>query len=111
MLILQKHGIESDKVYRGTGTTPVWSSNNSGVTEQQLYDGATYKLEEIVSYFRVRLIHALQDGNQDLEFDISDGNATMFKEQRKKFGKCFTFDPESAEEEIEHGIYYVRIKL
>ena len=55
--VLQEHGIESVKRYNWKVDLN-WSSNQTNVTESQLFDVATYDLDEIVKRFYIRFFKA-----------------------------------------------------
>ena len=55
--VLQEHGIESVKKYNYKKDLN-WSSNQTNVTESELFDLATYDLDEIVKRFYIRFFKA-----------------------------------------------------
>ena len=114
--VLQANGILSSTNYRGTekpesnGNDLTWSSNNSLVNPQMLFDAATFTLGEMITYFLIRLIKAKDTGDNMILVNTSNQNGpSFFKEYRRQTGKCYSFHPD--EHIAELGVYYIRIKL
>ena len=76
-----------------------------------LFHESTYKLEEIVTYFLIRLIRNDASGKNMVLVDTSNQNdsANVFKEYRRQTGKCYSFHPNKLIASL--GIYYIRMKL
>ena len=55
--ILQAHGIRDIKNYNYK-TNLVWSSNNTNITESELFDKVTYQFSELVQTVKIRYFRA-----------------------------------------------------
>ena len=86
-----------------------WSSNDTNVDEETLFQQATYSLHEIVERIYIRYIQANSEGKTNTEISV-DGTSNSFKEQRHRgFGRCYTLHPER--DILELGVYYLKAWL
>ena len=86
-----------------------WSSNDTSVTEETLFQNATYKLDEIVQKIYIRYIQANDDGKTNTLISV-DGTSDSFKEQRHRgFGRCYTLHPDKTIRN--QGVYYLKAYL
>ena len=104
------HGIISKERYNdGKKYGLVWESNDTSVSQQTLFNLATYDIHEIVKQLRVRFLKADKNGKTRTNIRL-DANSTSIKEQRhRKFGRCYTFLPEQYI--LSLGVYYVKAYL
>ena len=51
----QKHGIPDRDFYNSNSETLTWSSNHSGVSEKELFDKATFSIEDVFGKVYIRL--------------------------------------------------------
>ena len=86
-----------------------WSSNNSLINEQRLFEELTYKLGELVQYFLIRTIRAKENGENMIVVNTSINEFGVFREYRRQTGKCYSFHPNDDIAGL--GIYYIRMKL
>jgi hypothetical protein len=86
-----------------------WTSNDTSITENELYYLVTYNLTEVVKEIYVRYTKRNEHGDLRTVVDI-DHNSRSFKEQgHRYFGRCYTFNPKENGEQ--HGIYYIKASL
>ena len=93
-----------------------WTSNDTHVNSQALFDAATFSFREIVKSLSVRTI---SEDDDKVHFRIfpkkvkANGTNEIdspFVEQRhRKYGRCYTFYPENDLQKL--GIYYIDIEL
>ena len=87
-----------------------WTSNQTHVTEQQLFDEATYTFQELVKYFMIRRAKLDKENKNAVRLNLSAELPSTIKEHRhRKFGKCFTYIAD--EDKDDCGVYYIQIKL
>jgi len=102
-----------------------WSSNQTGVNERDLFDLATYSMEEIIKRIYVRFFIVIKDVissqmtssqadengdfNRDLDLSSSESQANVKERRHRKFGKCYTIHPE--ESILQLGVYYILLHL
>ena len=86
-----------------------WTSNNTLLSQQQLFKDATYSLNELVRKVKVRHLDA-NDQGQFSEILVLEDNAKWVSEQyHRKFGRCYTFYPDENMQSL--GIYYITLQL
>ena len=86
-----------------------WTSNDTSITESELYDLVTYNLTEMVKEIYVRFTEPNANGKLRNLVDINN-NSSSFKEQgHRYFGRCYTFHPKPNGEQS--GIYYMKASL
>ena len=104
--LLKENGISDVKRYNNAKKyNLVWSSNDTTVDDESLFQQATYSLAEIVQRIYVRFITADSNGKTATEINL-DGRSNSFKEQRhRKFGRCYTLQPEKYIRKL--GVYYL----
>ena len=86
-----------------------WTSNDTSITESELYDLVTYNLTEMVKEIDVRYTEPNANGKLRSLVDINH-NLSSFKEQgHRYFGRCYTFHPKENAEQP--GIYYIKATL
>ena len=56
--VLVANGIEDRQHYYHSTKLETWSSNNTNITEPELFEEATYSFDEIISTFYVRMNRA-----------------------------------------------------
>ena len=108
----QTHGIDSTKLYNGrpTNTNLTWRSNKSDVTEEEVFDEATYNFNELVAYFRIRTVKENENNEYGRVLNITEKLPDTIHEQRHRvFGKCYTFIATKGIKNL--GVYYIKIKL
>ena len=86
-----------------------WSSNNTEITSNQLFNDATYSFSEIVKSLSVRTI--FEDANKEFKFrvDINETRGSIVEQRHRGFGRCYTYCPETSVKNL--GVYYIKIKL
>ena len=88
----------------------IWKSNNTNVTEQDIYNQAAYKFKDIVASFRVRSVKTNKKGEYSTYLNFTRTLPPTIKEQRHRgFGKCYTYLAPNDTKEL--GVYYIMIKL
>ena len=110
LFLSKQHGISPVKKYNdGRKYNLSWSSNDTNVDEETLFQQATYSLDEIVKRIYIRYIQANADGKTNTVISV-DGTSHSFKEQRHRgFGRCYTLHP--APEILKLGVYYLKASL
>ncbi len=104
--MFQAHGISSTTNYNNK-VNMTWSSNDSSVSEEELFKLSTYEVEEIFKEVFIRYFKADDQGEFSEKLKL-DGSETSFVEQRhRSFGRCYTLHPDRRH----LGIYYMRFKL
>ena len=83
-----------------------WSSNDSQVTEKQLFDEAAPALTDIIDELKVRFMRANKNGRSYVTM-MDQANYRTYP--HRKYGKCYTFQPE--EDTLKLGIYYIKATL
>ena len=86
-----------------------WSSNDTRVNEETLFKLATYNLTEIVEKIYVRFIAAKDDGTINTWLQLDEESHSVKEQRHRKFGRCYTFDPEKYIRDLE--VYYTRMYL
>ena len=86
-----------------------WSSNDTSINQQSLFEGITYNLTEVVQHVYIRFLN--QDENQQNgKFIDLINSPDAFKEKtHRNFGRCYTFHPDIRIRQL--GVYYVQVKL
>ncbi|XP_040580132.1 uncharacterized protein [Lepeophtheirus salmonis] len=88
-----------------------WTSNNSDVSPLQLYDTASYTLNELVGQFYIRYFCKIA-GIFGKEIPVRQDNPRMFTEQRhRSYGKCYTIYPGYQLKVKERAVYYMHLKF
>ena len=86
-----------------------WTSNDTTVSHKQLFNKATYSLNEIIKRLLVRTIFADKHGGYTFEVDVSKRQESLIEQRHRAFGRCYTFHPEKKLRGL--GIYYVKAEL
>ena len=107
-VLFQRNGIASIKKYNYK-TNLNWSSNDSGVTQQQLFLEATYNLDEIAKKIQIRFIRADANGTFQTSLDLIDSQSWITEQRHRKFGRCYTIYPDDFTRSL--GIYYIKFEL
>ena len=111
---LQKNGIPSIGHY-SSSKVKNWTSNDTGVTPQQLFLDATYSFNERIRGIKVRyLVSNHTTGSISEWLNINELNSgqesDLVTEQRHRtLGRCYTLQLD--ESRLRRGVYYVKIKL
>ena len=88
----------------------IWKGNDTNVTEQDIFNMASYKFEDIVSSFKIRTVKTNENGKYSTHLNFTHTLPQSMKEQRHRgFGKCYTFIARNDTKEL--GVYYITIKL
>ena len=104
----QKNGIASPDNYHTVGKILRWSSNDSSISPEKLFDEITQSVTDIVSQIDIRMFKQNNEGSDAVT--ITNINGLDWKEQRhRRFGKCYTFRPDK--EIRDRGIYYIKFEL
>ena len=106
--MFQRNGIASIKKYNYK-TNLNWSSNDSGVTQQQLFLEATYNLDEIAKKIQIRLIRSDENGTFLKSLDLFNSQKWITEQRHRKFGRCYTMYPDDFTRSL--GIYYIKFQL
>ena len=86
-----------------------WTSNDTSITESELYNLITYNLTEVIKKIYVRFIVPNANSKSWTLVDINH-NSSSFKEQGyRTFGRCYTFYPKEIAKEA--GVYYIKASL
>ena len=107
-VLFQRNGIASTKKYNYK-TNLNWSSNDSGVTQQQLFLEATYNLDEIAKKIQIRLIRSDENGTFLKSLDLFNSQKWITEQRHRKFGRCYTMYPDDFTRSL--GIYYIKLQL
>ena len=107
-VLFQRNGIASIKKYNHK-TNLNWSSNDSGVTQQQLFLEATYNLDEIAKKIQIRLIRSDENGTFLKSLDLFNSQKWITEQRHRKFGRCYTMYPDDFTRSL--GIYYIKFQL
>ena len=107
-ILLQRNGIASIQQYNHK-TNLDWSSNDSSVTEQQLFLEATYNLDEIAKKIQIRLIRSDENGTFLKSLDLFNSQKWITEQRHRKFGRCYTMYPDDFTRSL--GIYYIKFQL
>ena len=126
--VLLAHGIASEKRYNYK-TDLNWSSNQTGVTESELFHLASRNLSEIVKRVYIRYFKAdvrykyvciqshvmknafQEEGSTNVVLNLDDPatNPSIQEQRHRGFGRCYTLYP--AEEILKLGVYYYKMDL
>ena len=106
--MFQRNGIASIQHYNHK-TNLNWSSNDSSVTEQQLFLEATYNLDEIAKKIQIRLIRSDENGTFLKSLDLFNSQKWITEQRHRKFGRCYTMYPDNFTRSL--GIYYIKFQL
>ena len=86
-----------------------WKSNNTNVTQQQLFLDATFSLNEILKKLYIRFIKADDEGKFNEELDLINYHNWITEQRHRKFGRCYTLSPDDRMRGL--GIYYIKFEL
>ena len=109
-----------------------WTSNDTSVSETELFEKATYEVDELVKRFYVRFFKANPvsynfsilfvgiwyskeffskdlDLSTNTKLELSNDNPSIQEQRHRSFGRCYTIYP--AENIRSVGIYYYKIDL
>ena len=86
-----------------------WTSNDTEISKQQLFNDATYSLEEIVKRIKVRTIFDDIHGTHTFEVDLNKIQDTITEQRHRAFGRCYTYHPEERMRKL--GIYFINAEL
>ena len=104
----QAHGIPSVKNYNYKKNLN-WTSNDTTVGQELLFNMVTYSVNEIIKLLSVRTIFADGHGRYTFEVDISKKQESLIEQRHRSFGRCYTFHPEKKLRDL--GIYYIKAEL
>ena len=108
LFILQKNAIKSVRNYNFKHDLN-WNSNDTNITDQQLFTKSTFALTEIVKRLKVRTIFSDSHGTYSFEIDLNMAIDSFTEQRHRLFGRCYTYHPEHKFREL--GIYYMNIEL
>ena len=88
-----------------------WSSNDTNVSEEELFDEVAYRFDDIVKLFFVRMVHVNEStDSSSYSLNVSQKSNRMISDARhRNWGKCYTFSPD--DDTRGYGIYYLRMQL
>ena len=104
----KKHGIISTKRYNYKENL-TWTSNDTDVSPQQLFQEATFSLKDIVKKIYIRFLKADENGTFHEDIGIENSSNLIKEQQHRKFGRCYTLSPDSRMRGL--GIYYIKLQL
>ena len=106
-LILQKFGINSIRKYNDlTKNTLDWKGNDSSVTGKDLFEMATFSVEDVVDYIKL----GFDDTAEKLKINGTKlKDSILFEHGHRLHGKCFVYHPEKRLRNL--GIYYIHIVM
>ena len=106
----QKHGYSSIRYYYwGKSRIIHWTSNDSTVDPEMLYQMATYNFTEMVKKLE---IHVLRPDNNEKKLNIMDlDNITesVVEQRVRHLGRCYTYAPKPSIRKL--GVDHVSIQL
>ena len=105
---LQAHGIMSIDNYNYKENLN-WTSNDTQVSPQELFESATFSFKEIVRSLSIRTISEDTDGTFYQTADPIEFASSIIEQRHRKFGRCYTFYPKMSQQKL--GIYYVKVEL
>ena len=110
-LFTQEHGIQSIKVYNNLQENVLnWKGNDSTITGKELFDKATYSVEDIVAQIDIRLDTDNQNGSHRIKLNGDELKNNLFAENgHGKYGKCYAYHPTKYIRDL--GVYYIKIKM
>ena len=104
------HGIESRKFYNDARKNKItWSSNDTSVSEQKLFNNVTYEFNEMVKQIYVRFLRADKDGKNRIPHLEHEIDNSIKEKRHRAFGKCYTFHPRKDIRDL--GVYYIKFML
>ena len=135
--VLQDNGINSISSYNNMKGACTWSSNDSSISEVELFEKATYDLNELVKRFYIRFFFAnpvsflwylstrlieylielvlyfqayglSTNTKLNLTMDVKL-NPSITEQRHRAFGRCYTIYP--AEDIRRIGVYYYKVDL
>ena len=87
-----------------------WKGNDSSLSGKQLFETATYSVEEIVEKLIIRLDTDGPDGNTNIVLDGDEIKNNLIAEQgHRKYGKCFVYQPNKSIRDL--GVYYIKLDM
>jgi len=109
--VLESHGIPSIKDYNdGRKKNLTWSSNQTDVSDMELFQLATNRFDELLKRFYIRFFEenpATGKANTDLDLSDPESDPSVQEQRHRSFGRCYTIHP--AEEFRKLGLYYFKI--
>ena len=108
LFFLQNNAIKSVRNYNFKYNLS-WQSNDTNITDQQLFTKSTFALTEIIKRLKVRTIFSDNHGTYSFEIDLIMANDSFTEQRHRLFGRCYTYHPEYKFREL--GIYYMNMEL
>ena len=108
--MLQRHGYPSIRnYYWGKSRIIHWTSNDSSVNPQMLYQLATYNFSEIVKEIEIHLLKPDKDGNVSIKVDLDHVKELVIEQRVRHLGRCYTYVPEASIRKL--GVGHISIQL
>lgn len=104
--VLQTHGIEGIRKYNYKYELK-WTSNDSNISETELFEQATFGIEELIKRVFVRFLDA--DDDDDIATVLKLDKYSLQEQRHRPFGRCYTLHLDKSM--FERGIYYYKIDL
>ena len=86
-----------------------WSSNDTSIDRQSLFDSITYNLTEIVQHVYIEFLSEDENQQKGKFIDLKNNLDSVKEKMHRNFGRCYTFHPEIQIREL--GVAYVQAKL
>ena len=78
------------------------------MTGKELFEQATYSVEEIVDYIVVRFDTSYAKNNTNIKIKSTDlQKSLLYEHGHRKYGKCFVYRPKKSI--LALGVYYIKI--
>ena len=108
--LFQGHGNPSvDQYIKKSSPSHIWKSQFSNRSSDQLFDDATFRIEELVESLRIRTFFADQNESSSFMEKVSNENERFREQRHRNFGKCYSYSP--SDKTRKRGIYYMRFKV
>ena len=86
-----------------------WSSNDTDISNKDLFGFSTFAFNEIVKKIRVRTI--LENENNEFWHKLgkTDLETSINEKRHRKYGRCYTYYPDASL--LKLGVYYIEFYL
>ena len=104
----QKNGIQSVDDYNYKQASN-WSSNDTDINNEDLFESSTFAYKEIVKKIRVRTILENENGEFWHKIGEIDLETSINEKRHRKYGRCYTYYPDASL--LKLGVYYIEFYL
>ena len=86
-----------------------WKGNDSDISGKELFEQATYSVDDIVNKIVIRLDTDNQNGTHIVLEGQELKNNILAEHGHRKYGKCYAYQPSKSIQVL--GVYYIKIEM